>query len=239
MYLHSSGIVRRGRMGRFMVDFKSAGIFKGIFEMQKSTRNGKNNAKIRALVTWHPRVYHAVIKHTGEACGVCGLLRCCESARLRRGLRHGVRLRIQGGVSKRGAGKGGVGMVRYSRWPMPTGVAVLPGCAGDARTIHGETLPLSDPFADYLWIELQTVKLSSWAMSGRILSDLRTHTCHSAADAATLRGTYRLGAAIRASLTVSQEVHAARNFLPQTFVCNKLQALFEIGHGGSIVAQLM
>jgi hypothetical protein len=64
-----------------MVDFKSAAIFKGVFEMQKSTRNGKNNAESGALVTWHPRVYHAVIKHTGEAYGVCGLLRCCESGR--------------------------------------------------------------------------------------------------------------------------------------------------------------
>jgi hypothetical protein len=48
---------------------RTANIFKGIFEMQKSTRNSKKNAKMRALVTWHPRIYHAVIKHTGAPYG--------------------------------------------------------------------------------------------------------------------------------------------------------------------------
>jgi hypothetical protein len=48
-----------------MVNIKSAYIFNGVFETQKSTRNGKNNAKIRALATWRPRVYHAGIYHDG------------------------------------------------------------------------------------------------------------------------------------------------------------------------------
>jgi hypothetical protein len=48
-----------------MVNIKTANIFKGIFETQKLTRNGKNNAKIRALATWRPRVYHAGIYYDG------------------------------------------------------------------------------------------------------------------------------------------------------------------------------
>jgi hypothetical protein len=34
-----------------LVNFEVSNIFKGIFEMQNSTRNGKNFAKIRALGT--------------------------------------------------------------------------------------------------------------------------------------------------------------------------------------------
>jgi hypothetical protein len=34
-----------------LVNFKVSNIFKGIFEMQNSTRNGKNFAKMRALGT--------------------------------------------------------------------------------------------------------------------------------------------------------------------------------------------
>jgi hypothetical protein len=50
-------------MHRFMVNFKPASIFNRFFEMQKSTRNGKNNAKIRALGTWRFGVYHGQINH--------------------------------------------------------------------------------------------------------------------------------------------------------------------------------
>jgi hypothetical protein len=50
-------------MHRFMVNLQPAFIFKGIFEIQKSTRNGKNNAKIRALATWRFGVYHGQINH--------------------------------------------------------------------------------------------------------------------------------------------------------------------------------
>jgi hypothetical protein len=38
-------------LGQLLVNSQSADIFKGIFEMQKSTRNGKNNAKMRVFVT--------------------------------------------------------------------------------------------------------------------------------------------------------------------------------------------
>jgi hypothetical protein len=58
-------LARANQMHRIMVNFKSLHIFKGIFETQKSTRNGKNNAKIRALGTWGPRVYHRPIYHDG------------------------------------------------------------------------------------------------------------------------------------------------------------------------------
>jgi hypothetical protein len=93
-----------------MVDFKSAAIFKGIFEKQKSTRNGKKNAESGALVTWPPRVYHAAIKHTVEACGVCGLLRRCESApSASRASVMACDSEYRGCVFKRGAGKGGCG----------------------------------------------------------------------------------------------------------------------------------
>ena len=40
-----------GRMHRFMVKIETAGIFKGVFEIQKSTRNEENFAKIRAWET--------------------------------------------------------------------------------------------------------------------------------------------------------------------------------------------
>jgi hypothetical protein len=50
-------------MRRIMVNFKPANIFKGILGMQNSTRNGENFAKIRALATWRPRVYHAGINY--------------------------------------------------------------------------------------------------------------------------------------------------------------------------------
>jgi hypothetical protein len=63
-------LILRNKERLILVKTRSVNIFKGIFETQKSTRNGKNNAKIRALVTWHPRVYHAVIKHTGAPAGV-------------------------------------------------------------------------------------------------------------------------------------------------------------------------
>jgi hypothetical protein len=59
----------RPRLAGNMVNLKSANIFKGIFEMQKSTRNGKNNAKIRALGTWRHRVYHVRIYHDRELRG--------------------------------------------------------------------------------------------------------------------------------------------------------------------------
>jgi hypothetical protein len=52
-------------MHRFAVNFEVANIFNRFFETQKSTRNGKNNAKIRALGTWRPRVYHRQINHDG------------------------------------------------------------------------------------------------------------------------------------------------------------------------------
>jgi hypothetical protein len=51
------------RPGIGLVNFKHSFIFKGIFEMQKSTRNGKKNAKMRALGTWGWRLYHVRIYH--------------------------------------------------------------------------------------------------------------------------------------------------------------------------------
>jgi hypothetical protein len=62
-------------MHRSMVNIKTANIFKGIFETQKSTRNGKNNAKMRALVTWRFRIYHAGIKQDRVLRKMRGLLR--------------------------------------------------------------------------------------------------------------------------------------------------------------------
>jgi hypothetical protein len=50
---------------RWMVNLRIANIFKGIFEMQKSTRNGKNNAKMRAIQTSHVRIYHVAISYIG------------------------------------------------------------------------------------------------------------------------------------------------------------------------------
>ena len=38
-------------MHRFMVKIETAGIFKGIFEMRKSTRNEENFAKMRVFGT--------------------------------------------------------------------------------------------------------------------------------------------------------------------------------------------
>jgi hypothetical protein len=48
-------------MHRFMVNIKVGRIFNRIFEIQKSTRNTKNNAKIHALGTSGSSVYQAHI----------------------------------------------------------------------------------------------------------------------------------------------------------------------------------
>jgi hypothetical protein len=47
----------------FLVKLRVAVIFKGIFETQKSTRNGENFAKSGALGTWAPAIYHPRINH--------------------------------------------------------------------------------------------------------------------------------------------------------------------------------
>jgi hypothetical protein len=57
-------------MHQIMVNIKTAGIFKGIFEIQKSTRSAKNFAEIRVLATWGSRVYHAGIYHDAPAAGL-------------------------------------------------------------------------------------------------------------------------------------------------------------------------
>jgi hypothetical protein len=48
-------VIKYGRAGTSreegMVNERTAGIFKGIFETQKSTRNGKNFAEMRVLGT--------------------------------------------------------------------------------------------------------------------------------------------------------------------------------------------
>jgi hypothetical protein len=59
-------------MRRFVVNFESANIFKGILEMQKSTRNGKKFAESGVLGTWHGCVYHAGINHEAA----CTRLHC-------------------------------------------------------------------------------------------------------------------------------------------------------------------
>jgi hypothetical protein len=67
-------------MHRFAVNFEVANIFNRFFETQKSTRNGKNNAKIRALGTWRPRVYHRQINHDGALRDMNGPLRNLASS---------------------------------------------------------------------------------------------------------------------------------------------------------------
>jgi hypothetical protein len=69
-----NALIMRSKERTISVKPRSANIFNRVFETQKSTRNGKNNAKIRVLVTWHPRVYHAVIKDTGLPCARNGFL---------------------------------------------------------------------------------------------------------------------------------------------------------------------
>jgi hypothetical protein len=47
----AASCVQAGRMYRFMVKIETAGIFKGIFEIQKSTRIEENLAEIRVFGT--------------------------------------------------------------------------------------------------------------------------------------------------------------------------------------------
>jgi hypothetical protein len=51
---------------RWMVNLRIENIFKGIFEVQKSTRSGVLNAKIRALATCRFRINHVCVKHDWE-----------------------------------------------------------------------------------------------------------------------------------------------------------------------------
>jgi hypothetical protein len=57
-----------------MVNERTAGIFKGIFETQKSTRNGKNFAEMRALRTWGTAVYPVRVNHIGAQGDANGFL---------------------------------------------------------------------------------------------------------------------------------------------------------------------
>jgi hypothetical protein len=64
-YRHA-GSEETARAGIGLVNFKHSFIFNGVFEIQKSTRNGKNNAEMRALGTWGRRLYHVRIHHDGR-----------------------------------------------------------------------------------------------------------------------------------------------------------------------------
>jgi hypothetical protein len=57
-------------MHQIMVNIKTAGIFNRFFEIQKSTRNAKNFAEIRALATWGSRVYQSGIYHDAFPAGL-------------------------------------------------------------------------------------------------------------------------------------------------------------------------
>jgi hypothetical protein len=63
-------------MHRFMVNIKVERIFNRIFEIQKSTRNAKNNAKIRALGTSGSSVYQVHINHDAPLISLHSPLRC-------------------------------------------------------------------------------------------------------------------------------------------------------------------
>ena len=64
-----------------MTNFKSADIFKGILETQKSTQNGERFAKSGAKKTSGASVYHARIKHDGVLHGAnCLLSRPSDAA---------------------------------------------------------------------------------------------------------------------------------------------------------------
>jgi hypothetical protein len=67
-YRHA-GSEETARAGIGLVNFKCSFIFKGVFEIQKSTRNGKNNAEMHALGTWGRRLYHVRIHHNGRLRG--------------------------------------------------------------------------------------------------------------------------------------------------------------------------
>jgi hypothetical protein len=60
---------------RGLVNIKYWIIFKGIFEVQKSTRNGVLNAKIRAFATCRFRINHVCVKHDWELRDLYGSLR--------------------------------------------------------------------------------------------------------------------------------------------------------------------
>jgi hypothetical protein len=67
-YRHA-GAEETARVGIGLVNLKHPFIFNGVFEIQKSTRNGKNNAEMRALGTWGPRLYYVRIHHNGRLRG--------------------------------------------------------------------------------------------------------------------------------------------------------------------------
>ena len=62
----SAGVwVFRPGPARWMVNLRIANVFNGFFEMQKSTRNSKKNAKMRAVQTSDVRIYHVAINYIG------------------------------------------------------------------------------------------------------------------------------------------------------------------------------
>jgi len=52
---------------RWMVNLRIVNVFDRFFEMQKSTRNSKKNAKMRAVQTSDVRIYHVAINYTGAS----------------------------------------------------------------------------------------------------------------------------------------------------------------------------
>jgi hypothetical protein len=83
-----------------MVNLRVAVIFKGIFETQKSTRNGENFAKSGALGTWAPAIYHPRINYAAPPFRLYHALRGRDGKR-RESLRH------DGGHGKAGCGRDG------------------------------------------------------------------------------------------------------------------------------------
>jgi hypothetical protein len=51
------------KMHRFLVNIKSADIFKGILQAWKSTQNAENFAEMRTKFTWAAQVNHTGINH--------------------------------------------------------------------------------------------------------------------------------------------------------------------------------
>ena len=69
------GLPGAGEMHRIVVNLRTANVFNGFFETQKSTQKGEKNAKFRACKTRLRRVYHVGINHDAALGRIYGMFR--------------------------------------------------------------------------------------------------------------------------------------------------------------------